>query len=146
MNYYPPCSRPDLVLGVSPHSDGGSLTVLLQDNDITGLQIKYKGSWIPVKPIPNALVVNMADLVEVNVCDIISYRAVMNAKRTRMSIVTFLFADDEAEIGPVESMTRDSRRIYRKVKRLDYIRHRLGRKMDGKANLYFLKLESESFG
>lgn len=136
MNYYPPYSRPDLVLGVSPHSDGGSLTVLLQDNDITGLQIKYKGSRIPVKPIPNALVVNMGDLVEVNVCDIISCRAVMNAKRTRMSIATFLFADDEAEIGPVESMTRHRRRIYRKVKHLDYFRHRLGRKMDGKANLY----------
>ena len=35
MNYYPPCSRPDLFLGVSPHSEGGSLTVLLQDNDIS---------------------------------------------------------------------------------------------------------------
>ncbi|GMN41463.1 hypothetical protein TIFTF001_010679 [Ficus carica] len=147
MNYYPPCSRPDLVLGVSPHSEGGSLTVLLQDNDITGLQIKYKGSWIPVKPIPNALVVNMGDLAWSNVLyRSIEHRAVMNAKRTRMSIATFLFADDEAEIGPVESMTCDRRRIYRKVKHLDYIRHRLGRKMDGKANLYFLKLESESFG
>ena len=91
-----------------------------------------------MQPIPNALVVNMGDLVEVNVCDIISYRAVMNAKRTRMSIATFLFADDEAEMGPVESMTRHRRRIYQKVKHLDYIRHRLGRKMDGKANLYFL--------
>lgn len=65
MNYYPPCSRPDLVHGVSPHSDGGSLSVLLQDDDITGLQIKYKGRWIPVKPIPNALVINIADITEV---------------------------------------------------------------------------------
>ncbi|EOY06474.1 2-oxoglutarate and Fe(II)-dependent oxygenase superfamily protein isoform 2 [Theobroma cacao] len=30
MNYYPPCSRPDLVLGLSPHSDGSALTVLQQ--------------------------------------------------------------------------------------------------------------------
>ncbi|KAH1076761.1 hypothetical protein GYH30_052321 [Glycine max] len=28
MNYYPPCSRPDLVLGLSPHSYGTALTVL----------------------------------------------------------------------------------------------------------------------
>ena len=65
MNYYPPCSSPDLVLGVSPHSDGGSITILLQDSDITALQIKHKGGWLPVKPIPNALVVNIADAVEV---------------------------------------------------------------------------------
>ena len=66
MNYYPACARPDLVLGVSPHSDASSLTLLLQDDDITGLQIKNKGIWVPVKPIPNALVVNIGDALEVN--------------------------------------------------------------------------------
>lgn len=30
MNYYPACPRPDLVLGLSPHSDGSALTVLQQ--------------------------------------------------------------------------------------------------------------------
>lgn len=30
MNYYPPCARPDLVLGLSPHSDGSALPVLQQ--------------------------------------------------------------------------------------------------------------------
>ncbi|XP_073104775.1 protein SRG1-like isoform X2 [Elaeis guineensis] len=65
MNYYPTCCRPDLVLGVSPHSDGSSITILLQDDDITGLQIKHKGEWLPVKPIPKALVVNIGDVIEV---------------------------------------------------------------------------------
>ena len=54
LNYYPVCSRPDLVLGVSPHSDGSALTLLLQDDEITSLQIKHKEEWIPVKPIPNS--------------------------------------------------------------------------------------------
>lgn len=66
MNYYPVCARPDLVLGVSPHSDASSITLLLQDDEITGLQIKHKGIWVPVKPIPNALVVNIGDAMEVN--------------------------------------------------------------------------------
>ncbi|XP_038989101.1 protein SRG1-like [Phoenix dactylifera] len=65
MNYYPTCCRPDLVLGVSPHSDGSSITILLQDDNITGLQIKHKGEWFPVKPIPKALVVNIGDAIEV---------------------------------------------------------------------------------
>nr|CAD1828666.1 unnamed protein product [Ananas comosus var. bracteatus] len=55
------CAEPDDVLGVSPHSDGSSITILLQEDDIPGLQIKYKGEWIPVKPIPNALVINIGD-------------------------------------------------------------------------------------
>lgn len=66
MNYYPICARPDLVLGVSPHSDGSSITLLLQDDEITSLQIKHKGRWVPVKPIPNAIVVNIGDVMEVN--------------------------------------------------------------------------------
>lgn len=65
MNYYPTCSRPDLVLGISPHSDSDSITLLLQDDDITGLQIKHDGTWVPVKPIPNAIVVNIGDALEV---------------------------------------------------------------------------------
>ena len=65
MNYYPACLRPDLVLGISPHSDGSALTLLLQDDEITALQIKHKESWVNVKPIPNSLVVNIGDATEV---------------------------------------------------------------------------------
>lgn len=39
--------------------------ILLQDDEITGLQIKYKEGWLPVKPIPNALVLNVGDVIEV---------------------------------------------------------------------------------
>ncbi|KAL2901266.1 Codeine O-demethylase [Bienertia sinuspersici] len=40
---YPPCSRPDEVYGVHPHSDRSSITILLQDNDVSeGLHIQKK--------------------------------------------------------------------------------------------------------
>ena len=65
MSYYPPCPKHELVLGASPHSDGGSITLLLQSDDVVGLQIKHKGGWIPIKPIPNAFVINIADVLEV---------------------------------------------------------------------------------
>ncbi|CAA2997660.1 SRG1-like [Olea europaea subsp. europaea] len=86
MNYYPTCSRPDLVLGVSPHSDCSSITLLLQDDDITALQIKHKEAWIPVKPVPNALVVNIGDVVEAwsnGLYKSIEHRAVTNEKKTK---------------------------------------------------------------
>ncbi|PIA60413.1 hypothetical protein AQUCO_00300129v1 [Aquilegia coerulea] len=63
MNYYPTCSMPDEVLGVSPHSDASSLTILMQD--VAGLQIRHDGGWVSVNPIPNALVVNIGDALEV---------------------------------------------------------------------------------
>lgn len=66
MNYYPPCSRPDLVLGLSPHSDGSALTVLQQaKGSPVGLQILKNNTWVPLQPIPNALVINIGDTIEV---------------------------------------------------------------------------------
>lgn len=65
MNYYPSCARPDLVLGVSPHSDSSSITLLVQDDHIAALQIKHHGFWLPVRPIPNAILVNIGDVMEV---------------------------------------------------------------------------------
>ncbi|KAK6929373.1 LOW QUALITY PROTEIN: Isopenicillin N synthase-like, Fe(2+) 2OG dioxygenase domain [Dillenia turbinata] len=143
MNYYPTCSRPDLVLGVSPHSDAGSITLLLQDDEIPGLQIKHYGGWVPVKPIPNAIVVNIADVTEVwsnGKYKSIEHRAVTNQEKPRMSIATFFLPNDQIKIGPLDSMVDDSNpKMYRRIKYLDYIRHTFERKMDGKANIEFLK-------
>lgn len=66
MNYYPACPRPDLVLGLSPHSDGSALTVLQQGKGSSvGLQILKDDAWISIQPIPNALVINIGDTLEV---------------------------------------------------------------------------------
>lgn len=65
MNYYPPCCMPDKVLGISPHSDTNTITILMQEDKVTGLQIRKGGEWVQVKPIPNALVVNVGDVLEV---------------------------------------------------------------------------------
>lgn len=73
MNYYPPCSRPDIVLGLSPHSDGSALTVLQQaKGSSVGLQILKDNKWVPVQPIPNALVINIGDTLEVRILDFLS--------------------------------------------------------------------------
>lgn len=65
VNYYPACCRPDDVLGISPHSDRSTITILMQEEDIKGLQIKHNGFWVPVKPVTDALVVNVGDVIEV---------------------------------------------------------------------------------
>lgn len=64
VNCYPACPEPDLTLGMPPHSDYGSLTLLLQD-EVKGLQIQHQGRWVTVEPIPNSFVVNVGDHLEV---------------------------------------------------------------------------------
>lgn len=64
-NFYPKCSRPDLVLGVKPHTDRSGITVLLQDRQVEGLEILADNKWIRVPVIPDALVVNLGDQMQV---------------------------------------------------------------------------------
>lgn len=61
---YPPCPEPSLVLGLGGHNDPSLLT-LLQQYDISGLQIFKGGQWLGVEPIPHAFVINIGDQLEV---------------------------------------------------------------------------------
>ncbi|MED6106465.1 hypothetical protein PIB30_005099 [Stylosanthes scabra] len=80
MNYYPPCSRPDLVLGLSPHSDGSALTVLQQaKGSPVGLQILKDKTWVPLQLIPNALVINIGDTIEVYIYICVPSLLVLNS-------------------------------------------------------------------
>lgn len=64
INYYPPCPRPDLALGVVAHTDMSALTILVP-NDVQGLQACRDGQWYNVRYIPNALVIHIGDQMEV---------------------------------------------------------------------------------
>lgn len=63
-NYYSPCTRPHLVLGLKPHADGSGYTIIVQDE--VGLQILKDGKWHTVFNNPQALLVLMGDQMELN--------------------------------------------------------------------------------
>lgn len=64
INCYPACPEPDLVLGIPPHSDYGTLTILFQS--CPGLQIMdQKNNWLSFPAIEGALVVQLGNQVEV---------------------------------------------------------------------------------
>ena len=52
-------------MGLPEHNDLGSIGVLLQVEGVTGLQVIKDGKWLPVDPVPNAFVVNLADQIQV---------------------------------------------------------------------------------
>lgn len=64
INYYPPCPRPDLTLGVVAHTDLSLLTILVP-NEVPGLQVLKDGNWMDAKYIPNALIIHIGDQIEV---------------------------------------------------------------------------------
>lgn len=65
VSHYPPCPRPELVAGLRAHTDAGGVILLFQDDRVGGLQILKDGQWIDVQPLPNSIVINTGDQIEV---------------------------------------------------------------------------------
>ncbi|PIN05845.1 Iron/ascorbate family oxidoreductase [Handroanthus impetiginosus] len=63
-HYYPACLEPELAIGAAKHSDAGFFTILLQNQIASGLQVLYRDQWIDINPIPEGLVVNIGDLLQ----------------------------------------------------------------------------------
>ncbi|KAL5701139.1 Protein LATERAL BRANCHING OXIDOREDUCTASE 1 [Ranunculus cassubicifolius] len=148
MNYYPPCSRPDLVLGLSPHSDGSALTVLQQaQGSSVGLQILKDGTWIPVQPVPNALVINIGDTLEVltnGKYKSVEHRAVTHKHRDRLSIVTFYAPSYDIDLGPLPELIDENRPcMYRNYNHGEYSKHYVTNKLQGKRTLEFAKIQTK---
>lgn len=122
-NFYPPCPRPDLVIGVKPHADASAFTYLLQDKQVEGLQFLKDSQWYRVPLNPEALVINAGDYAEIMSNGIFKspvHRAVTNSERKRMSLAVFCIPNPDREIEPVNGVVNEARpRLYKKVK--DYV-------------------------
>ncbi|KAF3607481.1 hypothetical protein DY000_02045600 [Brassica cretica] len=145
MNYYPPCPEPNQVIGLTPHSDAVALTILLQVNDVEGLQIKKDGKWVFVKPLPNAFIVNVGDVLEIITNEIyksIEHRVVVNSEKERLSFATFHNPGLNKEISPAKSLVEKQKKRA-KFKRLitkDYLKGLFSRELYGKAYLDAMRI------
>lgn len=142
INYYPPCRHADKVLGLSPHSDSVGLTLLLQVNQVEGLQIRRNGRWLPIKPLPGAFIVNIGDILEIlsnGRYKSIEHRAVINPERERLSIAAFHNPNYDVLIGPLPKLVVGNE-YYRTVNHESYIRLVLSAKLDGKSLIDQMKI------
>ncbi|KAJ4951228.1 hypothetical protein NE237_028060 [Protea cynaroides] len=108
MNFYPKCPQPELALGLSPHTDPGAMTVLLQDQ-VSGLQLYKDGVWISVPPLQDALTVLIADHLEIlsnGIYESVNHRTIVNSEKERMSIVIFIYPEGNKMIGPLEEVVK----------------------------------------
>ncbi|KAK2665184.1 hypothetical protein Ddye_003758 [Dipteronia dyeriana] len=111
VNHYPACPFPELALGVGRHKDGGALTVLAQD-EVGGLEVrrKFDGAWIPVKPVPDACIINLGDATQVWSNDRYEspeHRVVVNSEKERFSIPFFFFPAHYVMLKPLEELVNE---------------------------------------
>ncbi|CAN4111950.1 unnamed protein product [Withania somnifera] len=143
-NYYPPCPQPELTMGMPPHSDHGLLTLLI-NNQVGGLQVQHQGKWINVNALPNSLLVNTGDHLQIfsngkyksNV-----HRAVVNNKVTRISVVTTHGPSMETIVRPASPLIEkeNSPSAYIPVKYKDYLVLQQSNQLDAKTCLERVKI------
>ncbi|KAK2642694.1 hypothetical protein Ddye_024457 [Dipteronia dyeriana] len=126
MNYYPPCPQPELVIGLNPHSDATGLTIVLQLNEMEGLQIRKDGMWVPVKPLPDAFIVNIGDILEIvtnGIYHSIEHRAIVNSSKERLFIATFYNPKLEGDMDPAPSLiTPETPALFRRIGFTEYFK------------------------
>ncbi|XVF43571.1 hypothetical protein PTKIN_Ptkin02bG0050500 [Pterospermum kingtungense] len=137
-HYYPVCPQPDLTVGLASHTDPGVLSIVLQDH-IGGLQIKHEGDWVDVKPLHGALVINIADVLQIMSNDeyvSVEHRVLANpSHEPRVSVAVFFNAGDrEALYGPFPELTSPEKPArYRQFTYSDYMRRFFTKELDGKS-------------
>ncbi|KAK3435889.1 hypothetical protein EUGRSUZ_C00322 [Eucalyptus grandis] len=129
-NYYPRCPRLDLVYGLKPHADGSTMTIVLPDEEVLGLQFLRGDQWISVSTIPEAVLINIGDIMEIMSNGILKspmHRVVTNATSDRISVAVFCCPEEENEIGPAEGLiNEDTLRLYKKIFYSEY--YQLGKR------------------
>lgn len=147
INYYPPCPKPEQVIGLNSHSDGTALTILLQVNEIQGLQIRKDGNWIPINPISDAFVVNVGDMFEImsnGIYRSIEHRATVNSEKERISVAAFHNPQAGINLGPAPTLvTPQTPALFKTIPLQDYVDGYLSSKIKGKSYLDFVRIQNE---
>ncbi|XP_061367063.1 protein SRG1-like [Gastrolobium bilobum] len=146
MTCYPPCPQPELVVGITPHSDATGITILHQVNGVEGLEIKKDGVWIPVTFLPDAFVVNVGDIMEIlsnGAYTSIEHRAAVNREKERISIAMFFNPKFEAEIGPGKSLISvENPPLFKSMLMEDYFKDFFSRNLNGKSHLEKMRIKT----
>ncbi|KAA0061143.1 protein DMR6-LIKE OXYGENASE 2-like [Cucumis melo var. makuwa] len=139
-NLYPPCPQPELARGLPSHSDLCLLTILIT-NEIAGLQILHHDKWFNVNPIPNSLIINVGDQLEIlsnGKYKSVLHRAKVNDKATRISIGMAVGPSHETVVGPAPQLINEHTNnppMFKSIKYKDYMEIMQSNQLQGKSIL-----------
>ncbi|KAI6690975.1 hypothetical protein NL676_027803 [Syzygium grande] len=111
VSHYPPCPQPELVNGLRAHTDAGGVILLFQDDAVGGLQILKGGDWVDVQPLPNAIVINTGDQIEVlsnGKYKSVWHRVLAIPDGNRRSIASFYNPSLAATIAPAPQLVEQA--------------------------------------
>ncbi|XP_051144163.1 gibberellin 2-beta-dioxygenase 8-like [Andrographis paniculata] len=97
----PLISQERIIHGLVPHTDSDFLTILHQDQ-VGGLHLIKDSKWVAVKPVQNALIVNLGDLFQAWSNDLyksVEHRVIANPNMERFSVAYFLCPSHDSVIG-----------------------------------------------
>ncbi|KAL9224709.1 hypothetical protein vseg_000720 [Gypsophila vaccaria] len=105
---YPECPTPEAVRGLREHTDAGGIILLLQDDQVPGLEFYKDGDWFKIPPSRNdTIFVNIGDQVEVlsnGRYKSIVHRVMAGKCGSRLSVATFYNPADDAVISPASKL------------------------------------------
>jgi isopenicillin N synthase-like dioxygenase len=129
LNYYPPCINTEGLLGVGPHSDPGTLTVLLQDDNVSSLQVEKDGAYHDVSPVKDSFVINIGDMMQVwsnGLYNAPVHRVVANPAKERFSVPFFFNPSYSTDVKPLpQCVSNDKPLRYRPLNWGDFIQERM---------------------
>ncbi|XP_050387487.1 flavanone 3-dioxygenase 3 [Argentina anserina] len=107
---YPPCPRPEMALGLPPHSDYSCFTIVLQS--FHGLEVMdvEDGKWKLIPQLETALQVHMGDHFEVlsnGFYKSVVHRATLNSERTRISIASLHSLGIDEKMKPADELVSE---------------------------------------
>ncbi|XP_057770622.1 jasmonate-induced oxygenase 4-like [Salvia miltiorrhiza] len=109
-NYYPPCPNPDRVIGLRQHSDCSVITILLQADQVEGLQLLKDDNWLAAPIMPHALFVFAGDQLQIMSNGILKscvHRVVrgIRSEKERRTLAVFFSPNSAEEIGPLDELS-----------------------------------------
>ncbi|XP_008812217.1 protein DMR6-LIKE OXYGENASE 2-like isoform X2 [Phoenix dactylifera] len=145
-NIYPPCPQPELAIGLPAHSDHGLLTILLQ-NGVSGLQVKRRGSWVRVEPLPNSFLVNTGDHMEIvsnGRYKSVLHRAEVNSQSTRLSIASVVAPSLDTIVEPASQLVSDEHpMMFRGMRYGEYVEHQQANRLKTKSAMDPVRLHAK---
>ncbi|XP_057968430.1 1-aminocyclopropane-1-carboxylate oxidase 1-like [Malania oleifera] len=110
---YPKCPHPELVKGLREHTDAGGIILLLQDDQVPGLEFFKDAKWVEIPPSKNNVIfVNTGDQVEVlsnGRYKSALHRVIASKNESRLSVATFYNPAGDAIISPAPKLMYPNR-------------------------------------
>ncbi|KAK4415656.1 1-aminocyclopropane-1-carboxylate oxidase 1 [Sesamum alatum] len=141
---YPHCPRPELIRGLREHTDAGGIILLLQDDQVPGLEFLKDGEWVKIPPsMNNRIFINTGDQIEIlsnGMYRSALHRVMAMKDGDRLSIATFYNPSGDAIISPALELLLPNH-----VRFQDYLDHYSKTKFEDKG-LRFQSLKNMANG